>query len=79
MSSRVTPRELEILLLIRDGLSNKQIALRLGISERTVKNHVMMILLKLDAANRTEAVVKALRADLIDLGLKDLAQKEQVF
>lgn len=68
MSLRVTPREVEILLLIRDGLSNGQIASRLRLSEQTVKNHMAMILLKLDAVNRTEAVVKALRAGLIDLG-----------
>ena len=67
MSSRITPREIEVLRLIRDGLSNEQIASRLHLSKQTVANHLSSILLKLDAANRTEAVVKALRAELINL------------
>lgn len=61
----LTPRELEVLRLLADGLPNKTIARRLGISEHTVKFHVNAILGKLGAAGRTEAVVRATRLGLI--------------
>ncbi len=61
----LTPRELEVLRLMAEGLPNKAIALRLGISEHTVKFHVNAILGKLGAASRTEAVVHATRLGLI--------------
>ncbi|MBI3954125.1 MAG: response regulator transcription factor [Chloroflexi bacterium] len=63
--SPLSTRELEILRNIASGLSNKQIAQRLGISEQTIKNHVTSILHKLDANDRTHAVVLALRHGLI--------------
>ena len=61
--SRVTlsPREMEILELICQGTSNKDIAQRLGISYQTVKNHVTAILHKLGVSDRTQAVLYALR------------------
>jgi two-component system, NarL family, nitrate/nitrite response regulator NarL len=61
----LTPRELEVLRLMAEGLPNKTIAARLDISEHTVKFHVNTILGKLDAASRTEAVVRATRLGLI--------------
>lgn len=61
----LTPRELEVLRLLADGLPNKAIARRLAISEHTVKFHVNAILGKLGAASRTEAVVRATRLGLI--------------
>jgi two-component system, NarL family, nitrate/nitrite response regulator NarL len=61
----LTPRELEVLHLMAEGLPNKTIALRLGISEHTVKFHVNAILGKLGVASRTEAVVRATRLGLI--------------
>ena len=61
----LTPRELEVLRLLADGLPNKTIARRLGISEHTVKFHINAILGKLGAASRTEAVVRATRLGLI--------------
>ncbi len=61
----LTSRELEVLRLLADGLPNKTIARRLGISEHTVKFHVNAILGKLGAASRTEAVVRATRLGLI--------------
>jgi len=61
----LTPRELEVLRLMAEGLPNKTIALRLGISEHTVKFHVNAILGKLGVASRTEAVVHATRLGLI--------------
>jgi DNA-binding NarL/FixJ family response regulator len=61
----LTPRELEVLHLMAEGLPNKTIALRLDISEHTVKFHVNAILGKLGVASRTEAVVRATRLGLI--------------
>jgi RNA polymerase sigma factor (sigma-70 family) len=66
--SPLTPRETEILQYIAEGLLNKQIANKLGISEQTIKNHVTSILRKLNANARTEAVVLALKQGLISLG-----------
>jgi two-component system response regulator DegU len=65
--SPLTPREMEILKYIGQGYLNKQIAVELGISEQTIKNHVTSILRKLNANARTEAVVLALRQGLITL------------
>ena len=61
----LTPRELDVLELMADGLPNKAIAARLGISDQTVKFHVASIIGKLAAANRTEAVRIALRRGLL--------------
>lgn len=58
-------RELDVLAGLAEGLSNKQIARSLGISEHTVKFHINAILGKLGAQSRTEAVVRATRAGLI--------------
>lgn len=63
----LTPRETEVLRLLAQGMANKQIAARLGISERTVKFHVSAIFGKLAAANRTEAVAIAAQRGLIEL------------
>jgi two-component system nitrate/nitrite response regulator NarL len=61
----LTPRELEVLECLALGLSNKEIASRLGVSFHTVKFHVNSILGKLSAASRTEAVALAARAGLL--------------
>jgi DNA-binding NarL/FixJ family response regulator len=61
----LTPRELEVLALISEGLHNSEIAGRLFVTERTVKFHVSSILAKLGADNRTEAVALAARRGLI--------------
>ncbi len=63
----LTGREREILRLVAQGQSNKQIGVALSITERTVKFHVSAILRKLNAANRAEAVQKALTLGLIEL------------
>jgi two-component system nitrate/nitrite response regulator NarL len=63
---RMTPREQEVLVLLVDGLSNKQIARRLAISEHGAKRHVANVLAKLDCSNRTLAVSKALREGLYE-------------
>lgn len=65
--SPLTPREQEVLGLISEGLSNKGIASRLGISENTAKFHVNAILNKLGAETRTEAVVLGARLGLLVL------------
>jgi DNA-binding CsgD family transcriptional regulator len=63
----LTSREIEVLELVAEGLSNKAIAARLGISDQTVKFHVASLFGKLDAANRTEVVRKAIRRGLITI------------
>lgn len=65
--SPLTPRETEILNYIAQGYLNKQIAVKLGISEQTIKNHVTSILRKLNANARTEAVVLAIKQGLISI------------
>ena len=63
----LTPREREILTLLGDGLVNKEIGVRLRISEHTVKSHLAAIYEKLEASNRAEAVATGLRRGLIML------------
>ena len=63
----LTPREVQVLELLAEGLPNKAIAARLNISDQTVKFHVSAILLKLGAASRTEAVTLAARRGLLIL------------
>jgi NarL family two-component system response regulator LiaR len=64
---KLTPREMDVLRLLAQGLSNRKIAAQLSINERTVKYHVSAILAKLEAANRTEAVMRAIEQGLITL------------
>ena len=61
----LTPRELEVLALIAEGASNKEIARKLAISVHTVKFHIASLFDKLDADGRTEAVAQAARAGAI--------------
>lgn len=63
----LTSREVQVLELLAEGLPNKAIAARLGISDQTVKFHVSAISGKLGAANRTDAVRRAARRGLITL------------
>src|SRR2546428_13750352 len=63
----LTPREIQVLGLLAEGLPNKAIAARLEISDQTVKFHVSSISGKLGAANRTDAVRRAVRRGLITL------------
>lgn len=65
--SLLTPREKTTLVLLVEGLSNKQIARRIGISEHGAKRHVANVLAKLNCPNRTLAVAVALREGLVEL------------
>ena len=61
-AGRLTPQEQRILDLLAEGLSNRAIGARLGVAEKTVKNHVSSLLAKLGASNRTEAALIGARA-----------------
>lgn len=63
----LSPREMEILQFVTHGLSNKEIALKLRISQQTVKNHMTSILKKLNVEDRTQAAVNALRRGWVRL------------
>lgn len=65
--TNLSKREMDVLLQIKEGLRNPEIAANLGLSTKTVENHVRSILQKLGAKNRTEAVVIALKNSLIDI------------
>jgi DNA-binding CsgD family transcriptional regulator len=66
-NTALTARELEVLALLAEGASNKEIARRLGISVHTAKFHVGQLLDKLDATGRTDAVTHAARRGVIQL------------
>ncbi len=59
----LTPQQMRVLMMLREGLLNKQIAFNLGVSEATIKAHVSAILHKLDVESRTQAVIAASRID----------------
>ncbi|MGX9885442.1 response regulator transcription factor [Streptomyces sp. NPDC002276] len=60
-SSALTPRQLEVLALLTDGMTNRHIARALGITEKTVKNHMQAIFARLNVSDRTQAAVYAVR------------------
>ncbi len=65
LAEELTDRELEVLELLAEGIGNREIGARLGISEHTVKFHISSILGKLSASNRTEAVAHGIKHGLI--------------
>ena len=67
LEEALTHRELEVLELLAEGLPNKGIADRLGISDQTVKFHIASIMGKLGASNRVETVRRAVRRGLLSL------------
>ena len=67
LDNDLTPREMEVLRLIRDGHRNKQIAYELAISETTVNFHIKNLVDKLGANDRTHAVIIALRRSLLEI------------
>jgi DNA-binding NarL/FixJ family response regulator len=64
--AQLTPQQFRVLMMIKDGLLNKQIAYELAISEATIKAHVSAILRKLGVINRTQAVTLAQQLDIVD-------------
>jgi pSer/pThr/pTyr-binding forkhead associated (FHA) protein len=62
----LSPRQQEVLLYLKDGLTNPEIARRLGVTERTVKAHCQEVFDRLGARNRTAAVAAAMRLGLLD-------------
>ena len=66
-TDELTPREMDVLRLLAQGLPNRKIAARLDVNERTIKYHVSAILAKLEVSNRTEAVMRAAEQGLITL------------
>ncbi len=73
----LSAREMEVLVYVTKGLSNKEIALMLGISHQTVKNHVTAILRKLGVEDRTQATVYALRRGWVRLYETDVENQER--
>jgi len=71
LAAPLTPRELEVLSYVARGYINKQIAHKLSISEQTIKNHMSSVLRKLDANDRTQAVVLAMHYGWIPLEVKE--------
>jgi len=67
--ARLTPREQEILALLRGGLSNTEISEQLFLSPRTVSTHVERVLRKLGVANRVSAAVQATELELVEPGV----------
>lgn len=63
----LTSREMEVLIQVANGMFNKEIAINLNISERTVKNHVSNIFKKIDVSDRTQAAVFAIKNNIITL------------
>lgn len=63
----VTPRELDVVTLLAEGLSNQEIAVRLGLSEATVKTHLGRVMSKWGARDRTQVLIRAVRAGLVQL------------
>lgn len=63
----LTNRELEVLIQVANGMFNKEIAINLNISERTVKNHISNIFKKIDVSDRTQAAVFAIKNNIIKL------------
>ncbi len=66
-SSELTPREVDVLRLAAQGLSNRKIGDALGLTEHTVKSYFRNVLAKLDVKDRTEAVAEAIRRGIIGL------------
>lgn len=65
LHSSLSERELEVVRLVAEGLSNKEISSRLKLSDKTVKNHISHILAKMNLTARTQVAVYAIRAGLV--------------
>ena len=67
-AASLTPRELDVVTLVAEGRTNREIGRRLGVAERTARTHVSNILTKLGLASRTQAAMWAVREGLVDPG-----------
>ncbi|MFC1925332.1 response regulator [Chloroflexota bacterium] len=67
VAEQLTPREVEVLRMVGKGTSNREIALKLGVSTRTVKGHLVNIFSKMKVHSRTEATLSALKRGLITM------------
>jgi DNA-binding NarL/FixJ family response regulator len=72
----LTPRELEVLKLVAQGMSNAQIGQELFLSEKTIKTHVSRVLAKLELTSRTQAVVHAYESGLVRVGAADSPDRD---
>ena len=79
LNLKPTPRQLEMLALIREGHNNKQIGFILNISEQTVKNHVREAVIRLGASDRTSAVINAIRRGYLGLYGKNIKRDKPTF
>ena len=68
MLAQLSPREIEVLQLLGRGLSNKEIGAQLGVVEGTVKIHITSIFGKLGVADRTQALIEAIKRGIVELG-----------
>jgi RNA polymerase sigma factor (sigma-70 family) len=75
--ARLTPRERQVLALLAEGLSTRQIAKRLGLSDRTVESHIGNVYQKLDVRTRVQALYRAAGLGLVDLITKRGGQTER--
>jgi RNA polymerase sigma factor (sigma-70 family) len=75
--ARLTPRERQVLALLAEGLSTRQIAKRLGLSDRTVESHIGNVYQKLDVRTRVQALYRAAGLGLVDLITKPGGQTER--
>jgi len=64
---KLTPKEIKIIDLVKLGYKDREIGAELGIALQTVKNHMQLICVKLQAVNRVDAIIKALQAGYISL------------
>ncbi len=65
MRALLSDREMQVVRLVAEGISNKEISLRLALSDKTVKNHISHILAKLSLSARTQIAVHAIRAGIV--------------
>lgn len=67
MGNKLTPKEIEVLDLIKLGYSNREVASKLGLSKDTIKSRISRVFLQLKAKNRTDAVVRGHRLGYINI------------
>lgn len=71
MEKELSPRRLEVLNLVKEGFTNREIGQELGLSSKTVENHLRDTLRILGVRNRVEAVIKAIRTGILSLEVSE--------